>query len=107
MERALIHGLTEMSTRESGKMVRDMVSIDYLLRINLEGHGKVVFANGDVFDGIWEEDIRKSGRYTFLNGTVDEVPYQNGKKHGEGTRNLNGVTRRVLFKDGQFVRYLD
>ena len=59
-----------------------------LVLLNLQGKGKAVFASGNVFEGEFEEDERKYGKYTFKSGEVHEAP-------------------RALFEYDKFVKYLD
>jgi len=51
----------------------------------IHGHGHFAFANGESYEGNWEEN-RMSGRgkYTYLDGSFFEGEYRNGKKHGLG-----------------------
>ena len=51
----------------------------------IHGHGHFAFANGESYEGNWEEN-RMSGRgkYTYLDGSFFEGEYRDGKKHGLG-----------------------
>lgn len=106
-EKAHISGLMENHTQEIGKMIRDMVSHAYSKSINLSGQGRAVYANDDIFEGEFECNKRKYGKYTFNNGTVDEALYQDDEKHGEGFRTMNGARRRAFFENDCFIKYLN
>lgn len=81
MEMALIPGMMDKSTQESGKMIKDMVSL-FLLGLNLRGKCKLVYENGDIFEGVFEEDKRKEGKFIFTNGIIDEGTWIDDKQHG-------------------------
>jgi hypothetical protein len=53
------------------------------------GHGKMTFANGDVYEGDWVYNGSSSvkqgkGKQTYANGSVYEGDYINSKWHGKG-----------------------
>ena len=50
------------------------------------GTGRMVFKNGDVYEGAWLDDKRHGkGVYHFANGDVFECHFVSGVKHGEGS----------------------
>ena len=51
-----------------------------------EGRGKMIYGNGDVYEGCWHANRKNDfGKYTARDGSIYEGEFKNGKKHGFGT----------------------
>eukprot|EP00350_Pseudokeronopsis_sp_OXSARD2_P011522 CAMPEP_0170541810 /NCGR_PEP_ID=MMETSP0211-20121228/1436_1 /TAXON_ID=311385 /ORGANISM="Pseudokeronopsis sp., Strain OXSARD2" /LENGTH=265 /DNA_ID=CAMNT_0010844673 /DNA_START=1200 /DNA_END=1999 /DNA_ORIENTATION=+ len=49
------------------------------------GKGKQIFANGNIYDGEWKEDIIEGeGKMIFNSGNIYEGKFKNNKRHGFG-----------------------
>ena len=73
------------------------------------GRGKLVYANGDVFEGEFEKDNKKQGKLTFKDGEIWECAFEDNfdnLPHGEGYRTVNGERKKARFESGEFVEYL-
>ena len=76
--------------------------------IEILGKGKEVFASGDMFEGEYENDKGKHGKFTWSNGDSFEGPSsEKSYSHGIGLYTVNGVSRKAEFKDGAFFKYLE
>jgi len=72
----------------------------------IHGHGHFAFANGESYEGNWEEN-RMSGRgkYTYLDGSFFEGEYRDGKKHGLGRYTpALGDPYMIYYEDGEPLR---
>ncbi|CAI2364639.1 unnamed protein product [Moneuplotes crassus] len=65
-----------------GKWVRD----------KRDGSGRMIYANGEIFEGIWKNDKRFKGELTESNGQTYVGRFYNNKYHGKGTLTLNNGT---------------
>ncbi|CAI2381814.1 unnamed protein product [Moneuplotes crassus] len=74
-----------------GKWVRD----------RRDGTGKMIYANGEIFQGIWKNDRRYKGELSLSNGQRYEGRFLNNQYHGRGTLTLtNGTTLTGNFEYG-------
>ncbi|KAF4691945.1 hypothetical protein FOZ60_014432 [Perkinsus olseni] len=91
-------------TLEDGTVVH--ASRDY------NGRGRAVYANGEVYDGVFDEGVRHGeGTYWYINGDVYTGQFQENEKHGVGRLVYTGkkvvvhpsVGARIMeqFKEGQ------
>lgn len=82
---------TADGTRWTGKLARGI----------RKGHGKIVYSNGDVFQGTWKNDrIQGEGRLICKNALTYVGEWNNNEFHGVGKLTLpSGVTY-----EGNFVR---
>ena len=65
----------------NGDVYEGAVSADGLF----QGHGKLTFFNGDVYEGSFLNGYRSgTGRYTYINGDIYEGRFKNGCKDGKG-----------------------
>ena len=47
------------------------------------GHGVMTYADGDKYDGEWEDDNQHGdGVYTWEDGAIFDGEFENGKRHG-------------------------
>ena len=49
------------------------------------GRGKMTWADGDVYEGLWRNDERwGQGTFSWADGNVYDGPFENGERHGQG-----------------------
>jgi hypothetical protein len=68
------------------------------------GRGKYTKANpGDVYEGEYSNDVKHgNGKYTYANGDTFDGKYENGRwKFGQFTVGATG--EQQIFKDGSFI----
>jgi hypothetical protein len=59
--------------------------------------GKLIFPNGDVYEGEFEKDLpHGEGKYIFSNGSVYEGEFAKGHLHGHGQFHFPEVRRQCL-----------
>lgn len=62
-----------------------------------DGQGKMIWADGSVFDGIWCNDERVRGRMIMANGFVYDGSFKNDKFHGDNEK-LMMVPTMVIYQ---------
>ena len=108
MEKEQILGQVVKFTLVNIKMIKDMVRI--MLQVpEFLGQGKSVYANGDSYEGGYENDNRSGhGKYSWKDGRTRVGPWKDHKEHGEMIfTSTTGATTRELYENGVFVRNLD
>jgi len=71
------------------------------------GQIKIIFENGDSFDGMAEHGNLKNGEWKWADDTVYNGPFnKNNKPHGEGKLTLppNGIVKDVVFDNGIVIK---
>lgn len=62
--------------------------VEKQLRIKLSNQGKLIHADGDIYEGEWKDDKANGiGIYIHVNGAKYEGEWLNDKQHGEGIEN--------------------
>lgn len=75
----------------------------YTLNGKRNGKGRVVWSDGEVYDGEWQDDKRNGkGKYTYASGAVYEGEFQNDIIHGRGKYVWpNGAVHEGEYRDGK------
>jgi hypothetical protein len=93
-------GIGVAQWREGGKQGQKYSG--ELIAGKANGHGVLTFANGDRFDGQWEEDaLEGQGTATFSNGDSYKGEWHAGKRRGHGVYTHKGSEPYVY--DGGFA----
>jgi len=66
------------------------------------GFGTMNFESGDVFNGLFENDLIKQGRMTYSNNKTYQGHWKNNKRHGEGVLKFSLYGKNYEYK-GSFV----
>ena len=74
------------------------------LLINL-GEGKIIYPNGDEFDGTFEDDERKKGILRKKNGRIYEGSFKNDERDGIAYWTKDGIRRETLWKNDELVKH--
>lgn len=72
------------------------------------GKGRMLYINGDIYDGYWDNDKRHGkGRMMYVSGTIYEGEWKNNYKHGkvENYKNEFGSIYKGDIKKGKFNGY--
>ena len=76
-----------------GAETNEKSSIEHETKVR-HGRGRMIFENGEVYEGEWVDDTRSGdGMHTYADGGVYTGRWQEGKKHGTG---------RYDFADGSY-----
>ena len=77
---------------------------------NFEGLGRMIYANGDIYKGEWNEGKRSGkGFWKSLKGDYSyEGDWKNGLPDGFGIMIYkNGTREQGKFKDGKLLKFID
>ena len=68
--------------------------------------GKIVYHNGDVYEGDWVDGLKEGrGYYTWENGDVYEGEFKNGVREGFGEfKWANGESYKGLWKEDNMAK---
>ena len=73
----------------------------------LDGFGKFIFSDGKIYEGEYRNDIREGkGKLTIPDGKSYEGNFVNGELDGEVIYNENNKIKKIIYSNGQFVKYL-
>jgi hypothetical protein len=67
------------------------------------GKGKLTYANGNVFDGMFELGDPRDGSLTFANGDKYVGQLRDGRFNGKGSFKGSTVNEEGIFEDGKLV----
>jgi hypothetical protein len=93
--------LEEELDAELTKCQQDLDQADEEESSRMNGRGTKTYANGDVYEGNWEDDKKQGkGKYTFANGAVYVGNWKDDERHGEGKATCaNGAVYVGNWKD--------
>ena len=73
----------------------------------MNGFGKYIFSDGKKYEGEYLNDIREGkGKFILTDGKSYEGNFVGGELDGEIIYNENDKIKKILYSNGQFVKYL-
>ena len=74
----------------------------------MDGYGKYTYENGQIYEGEFVNGIKQGkGKMIYPSKKIYEGNFNNGVPDGEGYFTKDGNTSKVLFSNGEFVKFID